>query len=56
MPAQPKVPPLKCDECGAAVDPEKGVCILCLRPFCPKHLAPPKGDVGPLCKTCGGRR
>ncbi len=52
---EPEPQTLTCDECGAKVaPPEGGVCILCLRPFCAKHLASPKGDVGPLCRSCAG--
>ncbi len=53
MDAEPQT--LKCDECGAEVAPPNGgTCILCLRPFCAKHLVPPKSDVGPLCRSCAG--
>ncbi len=48
---------MTCGACGAEVGPpDGGVCVLCLQPYCASHLAPQQGDVGPLCKTCGGGR
>lgn len=62
-PATSRAPPMvpeggsyKCDACGVEfAPPDQGdICVLCLRPFCSRHLSPKKTDAGPLCRTCGG--
>jgi hypothetical protein len=53
-----ETPQYKCEKCGAQfTEPEGGaVCVLCLQPYCKKHLAKKGTEAGPLCQTCGGAK
>jgi len=53
-----QTPQYKCDTCGTPfTEPDGGaVCVLCLQPYCKKHLAKKGTEAGPLCQTCGGAK